>query len=347
MHNLLGVVTSLLLFAVAPSSTNYTLKTFDIGTGGGSSTSSNYGLQSGTGLQSGNSQASTTYKVEGDGRGVANAAIPPAPTVTNPANYYDRLKVVVATGNNPSDTKYLIAVSTDNFVTTKYIQTDDSLGASQALTNYQTYSAWGGSSGFFIVGLSPSTTYKVKVKALQGSYTGSGYGPTASTATVAPSVTFSLATTLTGTPPFTVGFSGLTAGTVVSGNADALVGLTTNANNGGSIYVKDSNAGLYSITANTTIASASTDLTSATSGYGGQVTAVSQTSGGPLSSLSPFNGSGNNVGIISASLRPLVSTTAPITSGSATFRLKAKAAALTPSAADYVDTVTLIAAMSF
>lgn len=347
MHKLLGVLTSLLLFAAAPSSTNYTLKTYDIGSGGGTSTSGSFGLQGGAGNQSGNAQSSATYSAQTDGRGVVNASVPPAPTFSNPSNYYDRLKLVLATGNNPNDTKYLIAVSTDNFATTKYVQTDNSLGASQAITNYQTYSAWGGASGFLVVGLSASTTYQVKIKALQGSYTGSGFSPVASAATVAPSVTFSLTTTLTSTPPFAVGFNGLTAGSVVAGTANALIGLTTNANNGGAVYVRDINAGLYSTLANTTIASASADLTSASSGYGGQVSSVGQTSGGPIVAQSPFNGGSNTVGALTTSLQQLISTVSPVTNGTATFQLKAKAAALTPSASDYTDTVTLIAAMNF
>jgi hypothetical protein len=348
MHTVLGLATSLvLLFAASPSSTNYTLKTYDIGSGGTTSTSTNYGLQAGTGNQSGAIGSSTNYTAQGDGRGVANAAVPPAPALTNPSNYYDRLKLVLATGSNPSDTKYLIAVSTDNFATTKYVQTDNSLGTSQALANYQTYSAWGGASGFLIVGLSASTTYQVKVKALQGSYTGSGFSPVASASTVAPSVSFSLATTLTSTPPFTVGFSNLTAGTVVNGSADALIGLTSNAVNGGAVYVRDTNSGLYSTLANTTLSSASTDLSSASSGYGGQITSVGQTSGGPIAAASPFNGSGNTVGALTTSLQQLVTTASPVTSGTATLRLKTKVAALTPSATDYADTVTLIAAMNF
>lgn len=348
MHKLLGVAaTSLLLFAASPASSNYTLKTYDIGTGGGTSTSGNYGVQAGTGLQSGSVQSSATYQAQSDGRGVVNAAVPPAPTFSNPSNYYDRLQLVLATGGNPTDTKYLIAVSTDNFVSTKYVQTDNSLGLSQAITNYQTYAAWGGASGFLIVGLSSSTTYQVKVKALQGSYTGSAYSPVSSASTVAPSVTFSLATTLTGTPPFTVGFAGMTAGNIVTGNADALLGLTSNANNGGAIYVRDSNGGLYSTLASTTLTSATADLSSASSGYGGQIISSGQTSGGPFVAQSPFNGASQNVGALTTSLQPLLSTTAPITSGTGTFRLKAKAAALTPSSLDYTDSIILIAAMNF
>ncbi|QQS20049.1 hypothetical protein IPL85_01155 [Candidatus Saccharibacteria bacterium] len=347
MHKLWGLTLPVLLFAAAPSSTNYTLKTYNVGTGGGTSTSTNYGLQAGTGAPSATAQSSTTYGAQSDGRGVVNANVPPAPTFTNPSSYYDRLKLVLATGGNPSDTKYLIAVSSDNFVTTLYVQTDNSIGASQAIVNYQTYTAWGGASGFSVVGLTPSTTYKVKVKALEGKSTGSAFGPVATASTVAPSVTFSLATTLTGTPPFTVGFTSLAAGAVTNGSADGIISMTTNANNGGTVYLRDTHTGLYSTLANTTLASATADLSVASSGYGGQITSTSQSGGGPFTAQSPFNGTSNNVGAVTTSLQPLLATAGPITGGSGTLRLMAKAAALTPSAPDYGDSITLVAAMSF
>lgn len=344
---LAGLFTVVLFFAATPpTSTNYTLKTYDFGNGGGTSSSATYSLHGEAGSQSGTAQSSATYGLQSDGKGVMNAAVPPAPTVTNPSNYYDRLKVVVATGGNPTDTKYLIAVSTDGFVTSKYVQTDNSMGVSQAIANYQTYTAWGGASGFTLVGLAPSTTYQVRVKALQGSFSGSAFGPSASAATVAPSLTVSLATTLTGTPPFSVGFSNMTAGSVATGNADALIGITTNAVNGGSVYVKDANAGLYSTLANTTIGSNSADLTVASTGYGAQIIASSQVSGGPIVSQSPFNGASNNVGALSTAYQTLFTSAAPVTTGSATMRLKAKVATLTPSATDYADVITLVAAMN-
>ena len=134
---------------------------------------------------------------------------------------------------------------------------------------------------------------------------------------------------------------------MANGNADALIGLTTNANNGGTVYIRDSNAGLYSTLANAIIISASADLNSASTGYGGQILSTSQTSGGPFTSQAPFNGTAHNVGALTASLQPILATSAPVANGTATLRLKAKAAATTPSASDYTDTVTLIASMNF
>ncbi len=338
----------MLLFAASPSSTNYILRNYDWGSGGtGSSSSSNYKLNGVSGTQTGNLQSSTNYAMPSGEQNVQNAAVPASPTVSNPSSYYDRLKVVLNVGTAPSDTKYLIAVSSDNFVTTYYVQTDNSIGTGVSLTNYQTYTAWGGASGFTMLGLLPSTTYQVKVKALQGQFTGSAYGPTGSAATVAPSLSLSLTTTLTSTPPFSVNFASLTAGSVVNGGADALLDITSNAVNGGSIYVQSVNAGLSSSSTGTTISSASGDLSSAASGYGAQVTSTSQAAGGPLTSQNPYNGAGNNVGALANTLQTLLSTSGPVTTGSATVRLMAKADAITPSATDYSDTLTFVAAMNY
>ena len=348
MNKLLAGLGIGILFAVAPSSTNYTLKSYDIGSGGiGSSSSTNFGLNGISGEQSLALQTSTNYSTVLGANATINSNEPPAPTFTNPSNYYDRLKVVINTASNPTDTRYLIAISSNSFVTTQYIQSDNSVGNSQALVNYQTYAAWGGASGFLVLGLNPSTTYQIKVKAFQGKFSGSPFGPTATAATIAPNVSVSLTTTLNATPPFPVTFSSLTAGTVVSGSADAIVTFTSNANNGGTVYTKSANAGLLSTLVSNTIPSASADLTAATSGYGAQVTSVSQTSGGPISSVSPFNGVANNVGGLTTTLQSILSTSSPILNGSGTIRLKAKATTITPSASDYSDVVTLVTAMNF
>ncbi len=347
MHKVLGTAL-VFLFAASPSSSNYILRNYDWGSGGtGSSSSSNYRLNGVSGSQNGSLQSSTNYQNASGEQNVQNASVPAAPTVTNPSSYYDRLSVVLNVGTAPSDTKYLIAVSSDNFVTTYYVQTDNSIGTGVSLSNYQTYSAWGSGSGFTMLGLLPSTTYKVKVKALQGKFTGSDYGPTASTATVAPSLTLSLTTTLTSSPPFSVNFASLTAGSVVSGGADAILAITSNAVSGGNLYVQSANAGLKSNATGTTVNSASADLSLASSGYGAQVISTSQAAGGPLTSVSPFNGASDNVGALTNSLQNLLSTAGPITTGSATIRFKAKVDAITPSASDYSDTLTFVAAMSY
>ncbi|HSX31620.1 MAG TPA: hypothetical protein VLF43_00005, partial [Candidatus Saccharimonadales bacterium] len=187
-----GILLSL-LFAAAPSSSNYTLQAYDVVNGGAAGSSTNYGLRSAVGGISGNA-SSATYGLPAGVKASMTAAVPPAPTFTNVGSSYKQLKLTLNIGSFPSDYKYLIAISDDNFVTTKYVQTDTTIGSGLSISNYQTYAAWGGASGFNVTGLASSTTYKVKVASLQGDATGSGFGPTATAATVGPSVTFAVST---------------------------------------------------------------------------------------------------------------------------------------------------------
>ena len=241
---LIGFFSGVFSIFAAPSSTNYTLKSYDFGNGGGSPSSTNFKLNVNTGSQSSDTQSSTNFKTKSGELNTLTANVPPAPTFTNPSSEYNRLKLTINTGSNPTDTKYLVAISTDNFATiTNYVQTDFTVGSSNVATVYQTYAGYGSASGVWVVGLSPSTTYTVKVSAMQGNSTNSAFGPTASVATVSPSLTFTVGTSLTAIPPFAITFTSLPSGSVVNGDATANIGLTTNAMNGGTVYVK-SNSGL-------------------------------------------------------------------------------------------------------
>lgn len=336
------------IFAAAPSSTSFTLKAYDVGGGGGTGSSASYNLNGVSGTQAGSTNTSSSYSVQSGEVPAAASNVPPAPMFTNPSSYYDRLKLVLNTGNNASDTKYAIAISPDNFAsTTQYVKSDHSVGSTLVLADYQTYATWGGASGFLILGLQQNTTYTVKVKAFQGNFSGTAYGPTASVATVQPQITFSVATVSNPTPPFTLSFASLALNTVFNANDDASISLTTNALSGGSIYLKDSNTGLTSGSASYTLASASTDLTAAAKGYGAIVTSATQSSGGPLAATSPFNGSGNNVGALTTALQQIAATTGPVTGGSLTVRVKAKTDLTVPEATDYADTLTFVAAMLY
>ena len=342
----LSVLSLIGLFA-APSSTNYTLRAYDFGNGGGTTSSTSYGLNAITNGQPGNTVTSTSYIAQPGLASTVNANVPPAPTFSNLANNYDRLHLTIATGGNPTTTKYLIAISSDNFVTTQYVKSDNTIGSTVSIANYQTFALWGGASGFDILGLSPSTTYKVKLKALNGNFSESAYGPTATAATVNPMLSFAVTTTLTSTPPFTASFTNLPPGSVFAANADPQLALTTNAVFGGIVYVHDLHAGLQSTSGSYTLASATADLAAAAKGYGAQVISATQVSGGPLTARSPYDGSLDSVGGLSTNLQPILATNAPIASGSATVRLKAKTDVTVPSAADYTDTVTFTAAMLF
>lgn len=340
-----GIITFL---AAAPSSSNFILRNYEIGSGGVSNaTSGNYKLNGVSGTQTGDTQSSATYTIDNGLSNSQTANVPLTPTLTNPNQYYNRLRIQLNPGQDPSDTKYLIAISSDNFVTTNYVQADNTIGPSNAITNYQTYTAWGGASGTTILNLSKSTAYQVKVKAMQGNHTNTGYSPTASASTVAPSLIVILSITSSNTPPFPLNFPSLTPGTVASASDDIEFVLTSNALNGGNVYIKSNNAGLSSTLASNTISSTTADLASALSGYGAQVTSVSQLNGGPFTSESPYNGTSDNVGGLTGTYMPILKTTGRVTAGQAVISLKAKSTATTPSSSDYSDQITMLAAMLY
>lgn len=331
--------------AAAPSSANYTLRSYDFVSGSGSPSSSSYQLQAAAGSQGG-VLSSSTYRLPIGVKASLTAATPPAPTVTNPSGNYDQLKVVLNVSGFPTDTKYLIAASPDSFTTTYYVHADQTIGLSSSISDYQTYTAWGGASGVMIIGLQPSTTYQVKVAALQGAGTGSGFGPTAAAATVATTLTFAVSTSLTATPPFAVSVS-MTPGAVATTAASIIGTVTTNAKNGGLLLIKDQNAGLTSTSRSFTIASVTADLAATNAGYGGQIASVSQTSGGPMVSLSPYNGTVSAVGQISTAYQSIASFASAVTAGSLTMNLLAKSDTSAPPANDYADTITLTIAPIF
>ncbi len=338
------------LIFVFPASTNYQLKDFGFGSGGaGNATSGSYAIDGISGEQSGGNLDGTTYDL-GSGLLFTNQAnVPPAPTFTNPSNYYNKLKVVLDTGSNPSDTLFAIAISTDDFVTTNYVQSDDTVGASLGIEDYQTYTNWGGASGTLIIGLATSTTYKVKVKAWQGKFTETGYGPIATAATVTPQMTFDIDVAATDTetgPPFTIGFTGansLVVATVVDSPEKIWVDLITNGESGGRVYVVGSNAGLQSSIVSYLIGAVTGNLTALSEGFGAQGFSVA----GGLSIAPAYDLSANNVAVTDTTIREMFTASAPTTNGRGAFLLKAKSSAVTPAATDYTETLTVIASASF
>ncbi|MBC7707850.1 hypothetical protein H7Y63_01360 [Polaromonas sp.] len=336
------------LFAATPASTNFTLKSYDFGNGGATSSSSSYNLNGTVGTQTGNNEANGVTILKPGEKATQDANVPPAGILSNPSSSYSKLHLVISIGGNPTDTRFAIAVSNDGFATTKYVLADNSLGTTLTISNYQTYAQWGSGTGFDILGLAANTSYTVKVSAYQGAFSATAFGPVSAAVSTQPTtVSFSVATTSNGTPPFGVNFASLTPNTVFTADANALIGLTTNALFGGGVYIKDGNNGLRSTSKSYTIASATADLTSAASGYGSQVGTLGQTSGGPFAATAPFNGSANNVGQLSTTLQQILGLSAPITGGTAQIKFMAKTSNNVPPAADYADTQTIIAAMSF
>lgn len=337
---------------VLPTSSNYKMQSYSLGTGGaGTTESENYGLHATVG-ELGSNPVGGTYNLGAGLAFVRQAPVPAAPTLENPDNSFNSLKFTLNPGSEPSDTRYLLAVSTDNWVTTYYVQAaDNTLGLTKALSDYQTYADWGGASGSTLVGLDANQTYEMKVRALHGSYTESGYSQTASASTVSSVLSFDIDVSSIDektAPPYLIDLGSLTTGSVVTSSDKIWVDLETNGAAGGFVYVYSANNGLRSASTNYTITSLSGNLSIEAEGMGLQSDSTSQDSGGPLRAVSPFDGVGETVGGIPTTSSILLdSSAAPVYGGRASLVLKAKASSTTPTAPDYQETITLIASATF
>lgn len=340
---------SLVFLLALPTSTTYELRDFGFGSGGSAlQNSANYSLTGITGEVSGPALESSLYSLGPGLEFTQQSNVPAAPTVTNPASYYNRLHVVLDTGNNPSDTLFAVAVSADSFTTTSFLQADGTVGATPI---YQTYASWGGASGMDAVGLQSSTTYSFKVKAIQTMYSESAYSAVATAATTAPSLTYDIdvaAADSETAAPYVVAMGALTPGSVVTANDRIWLDVGTNAENGAVVSLLANSAGLTSASAAYTLLSASGNLASASEGFGVRVASVAQTSGGPLSAVAPYDGSNDVVGILDTTSRTIFTTSnSPIVGGRGSVLVKAKSATTTPTAADYTTTITMVASATF
>jgi hypothetical protein len=343
----------ILLFSllVLPASTNYKMEGFDFGNaGGGNVGSSNYSMEGNVGEIGSQKMSGNSFDLGAGLMFVRQANVPKVASFTNPNNYYNKLRLVIDNQGNPSDAIFAVAISPDNFTTTYYVKNDHTIGMTLVNADYQSYALWGGASGVDIIGLQPSTTYSLKIKAMQGKFSETGYGPVVTAATVAPTLTFDIdvaATDIQTTPPYIVDMGNLYPGNVVTGTDKIWVSLDTNGNSGASVYVYGKNGGLSSVASGYTISAVSGDLGSLSTGFGAQGVGATQTSGGPLAIDVGYTGSGNVVGITDTLVRQIFLATNPLTGGRASFAVKAKSDNNTPAASDYTETLTVVAAANF
>lgn len=337
------LITSTLLFGALSTSSHYDLNSYSLGAGGGTNANSTtYKSQASLGEQANGMASSTNHKTNGGSIGAEQLSTPQAPTLSNGSGlYYNKLFITLNdnAGSNayPADITFAIAVSlSPSFTSPSYLQANGSLGASPV---FQTYTAWGGASGSYIINLSVGTAYYVEASAKQGLYTNTDYGPYASASTAQPSTTFSVSQN-------TLSLGSLISGSITTSSTVSL-GFSTNGANGGAVYVSGAATGLHSATQNYTIPAYTGNLTAQSSGFGVQGASTTQTSGGPLAIMSPFNGTGNTVGAESTVPQQIFSTSAPVTGGTATANVQAKSSSTTPAATDYSETLTFVAAGDF
>jgi len=341
-------VSTFIFLLVLPASSNYKLDSYGFGNGGVSdATSAGYAINGISGEMSAGKLSGTSYKL-GSGLSFVNQAnVPTAPTFTNPSNYYNKLHLIINTANNASDAKFAVAISTDNFATTNYVKSDNTIGATLVAGDYRIYASWNGSTGIDVIGLDPGTTYQVKAKVIQGKFTETGYGPTASASTVNPTLSFGITTDTQSSPPFSMAFGSMNTGSVNTGPSKIWVSLETNATNGGKVYVSGANGGLSSASSSYQINAVTGDLSSLSEGFGIQGFSVGETSGGPFALASIYNQAGNIVGIADQTLREIFYTNSPIIGGTGSVQLKVRPNTTARPASDYAETLTMVAAGNF
>lgn len=225
------------VLASNPASSNFGIEEYSFGSGGTiGSNSSSFSLYGISGEVEQGTNASGNFQLEGGLTNLIEANLPSAPTLTNPSSTYDRLKIVIDNGNNPSDTTFAIAISSDNFVTIQYVKSDYTIGSTLTNADWLPYSgigSWGGSTGVYITGLQANTTYKVKVKARKGSFTESPYSAVASATTDVPSLSF-------GVSPTSVIFTNLNGSNSYTDTTQTTdLTTSTNAYNGYSVYAHE------------------------------------------------------------------------------------------------------------
>jgi hypothetical protein len=338
-----------MFFATLPATTNYQLNSYGFGSGGtANSSTSNYSLEGISGELGGQTSTTANYNVKPGFVETQQANVPTISSFDNGSGrYYNKLHFVIDQQGNPSDALYALQVCIGgNFPcagTINYVKSDNTIGSTLTLTDYQTYTAWGGGSGTNIIGLLPNTTYGLRAKATQGKFTESGYGPSLTATTVNPSISFSVS-------PTSLSLGNLLPNTITDAPSPISLTFDTNASSGGDIYISGQNGGLRSTIAGFTIGLSGTsgDLSSLSDGFGARVTATGQTSGGPLGAVSPYNsGTTTVVGVTDPVIRKIISSSAQVNTGTASVLIKAKAAASDPIANDYQEILTMLASASF
>jgi hypothetical protein len=352
-----------LLFAALPANSpqtgSYGLQSYGFGSGGtANSSTATYSLEGQTGDFTGQTARNGSVDAVGPGYTVdQQASVPKFVSVDNgssPLFYYNKLHFIIdntegGAAPRPSDTKYLITVSsspaidatTHEFTTSPlYLKPDGTLTPTFSLTYYQAYAAFGGSSGSTVIGLSQNQSYSFHMKATQGAFTESGYGPVVTQATAPASITFSLASNTVTIPP-------LAPAAVTSGSQTISTTLSTNGTSGGNVYVGSLNGGLKSGSTGYKIATVTNDLSSISEGFGAQGSIGTVGSGGPYTVVAPYNVSTNNVGGIGTTVSSLYTSSAPIFTANGILTLLAKAASTDIAAKDYQEILTFTASANF
>ena len=256
---LLAMPCRLLIAAEILNSTHYQIINPEIDSGGQLSGSTHYKSSDAVDQTGDTSESSTNYNLFPGLILPLYPNIPGVPTFQNSTGtYYNELFFSLSIDANSSATNYAIAISSNSFATTNFIQANDTIGSAPA---WQTYTAWGGASGQLVVGLSSNTTYQIKVKARYGLNSETGYSAVASAATINPTLSVQISGVSSGTVINSITTNITTTGTLVAygllqpgyiGYGAQTSSVTTNATGGYELMVQE-NRDLTSANGSSTI----------------------------------------------------------------------------------------------
>lgn len=362
------------------TSPSYKIEGLTFGTDGGKDLSSGnfrLNLSAGGNLNDVKLQ-SASYKIGAGGKSVLQANIPQvkcfetttsgSTSCDNPAvvpngmeqvcgfgGCFNRARFEIDSQNNPADTLYSVQISTDvawgswSYIDggTRYLENI----ATHDINDYLTEDSWENDSGVFnLVGLNPAVTYYIRITALRGDFTESGYSNVLSATTGIPTTTFNVIVADENEIPTTdIDLGLMSYGNVFTGNNYIWLYVGTNASGGAGIYVRDLYNGLRSNSQSYTINSITGDLSGST-GYGLQSRSVIQNNLGPVVAIGDYAFSGDNVGLLSNDIasRMIFSTSGQaVVYGKASVFVKAQPSEAAPAVSDYTDSLYFTIATSF
>jgi hypothetical protein len=377
-------------YAANTSSANYTLVDPELQTVSGEASSTNYKALFSAGAQGisygkidsslysySNGQAYTfmanvpkiscfetsTLSGESQCTGIPNGMV----SICGIPGCYDRAVVQIDTQNNPTDTVYILEISPDNFSTSYIIsgttRTLKPINAKDS-SDYLTKAQWESSpwQTISVLGLKPNTQYSVRARALQGNYTETPAGPSkvATTAVTSASLDLDIATDFLteNNSPYSLNIGVLSpeSATILT-TPYIKIDFSTNAQQGASLYVKDSFSGLKSSATGYILTSDTEDLSLPSSGDGFGLQFVNKTqdntSSGYTTAGESFLQTNDIVGQVSSTVLKEVacirtSVVTNCSSGTATWvnnasillTVGARASLVAPSQSDYTDILT-------
>ncbi len=365
-------------------SPTYSILTNSSPTGAYSTNSSNYNLTGGTAkFVEANVPTIDCIEASTDGGSTVCTGVPGSDGmqgVCSQPGCYDRAKIEIGSENNPVDASYAIQISTVSDFSSgiQYIDGATRLPKSNlTISDFLFKCDWEGTvvSGycnsanttyqkFNILGLTPGTTYYVRLTAHHGdssdaNFTQSAWGPSQSVTIEMPTISMDIdiATTTAGSSnaPYVVALGNLSTSSVTTASDYIIFRFTTNALSGGEINIKGVNNGLQYATY--TIPSVNNDLASIAQGFGLRNdsttnSAVSTTYLGNISvSASPSDftdtGAPHRVGSPSNSLVQLFDSGGlPLNTGVSAYWVKAKASTSAP-AGNYSETLNTYGSATF